>query len=67
MKTIQFKIKDIHFQIGPYLHWFWKSYDRYKDFPTIVNVYGGGPFFQYEYYETYNPNKHGELSPQGYN
>lgn len=67
MKTMQFKIKDIHFQIGPYLHWFWKSYDRYKDFPTIVNVYGGGPFFQYEYYETYNPNKHGELSPQGYN
>lgn len=58
MKTIDFKIKNTCFQIVPFCHWFWKSYSRYSDFPDMVVVYGGGPFFQYESYETYDPKKH---------
>ena len=58
MKRLTFKIKNTSIEIVPFLHWFWKDYSRYDDFPDIVNVFGGGPFFQYEYYTSYCPKKH---------
>ncbi|MDB4314449.1 hypothetical protein N9955_00310 [bacterium] len=45
-------------ELTPWPHWFWKSYSRYSDYPDIVDVFGGGPFFQYEYWEDYDPIKH---------
>jgi hypothetical protein len=59
--------RNFTFEFVPFCHWFWRTYDRYEDFPDIVNVFGGGPFFQYWYYEKYCPIKHKDIKIQGYN
>jgi hypothetical protein len=58
---------NLQFQINPFFHWFWRSRQRWKDYPTIVEVSGGGPFFQYQYWEDFCPVKHKNVKIQGHN
>ncbi len=61
------RIGKYHIQFYPRFEWFWRTCDRYVDYPDIVNVTGGGPFFQYEYYVDFCPKKHRMIKITGMN